>query len=49
VEIKEWLFKPFVPLLPPYNKYGLFIRVEPTKEIHRNFIADKENKEKALK
>lgn len=39
VELKEWLFKPFVPLsLLPFNKNDLFISVEPSA----NMAIDKE-------
>ncbi|MBK5196125.1 MAG: septal ring lytic transglycosylase RlpA family protein [Proteiniphilum sp.] len=42
VEIKEWAFRPFVPILLPFNRYGLFVPVKSTEEVLNNLKVDKE-------
>ena len=42
VEIKEWEFNPFyVPILIPFNSYGLFIPVKTAAEVLENLTIDK--------
>jgi len=42
VEIKEWEFNPFyVPILIPFNSYGLFIPAKTATEVLDNLTIDK--------
>lgn len=42
VEVREWLFRPFIPLELPFNRYGLFIPVSTTGELRDSLKIDKE-------
>lgn len=42
VEVREWLFRPFIPLLLPFDRYGLFLPVRSTEEIRKSLRVDKE-------
>ncbi len=42
VEIKEWVFNPFyIPILVPFDAYGLFIPVKTAAEVLDNLAIDK--------
>jgi len=42
VEVREWLLRPFIPLLLPFDRYGLLIPVKSTGEIRQNLKVEKE-------
>ena len=42
VEVREWLSRPYIPLLLPFDRYGLFLPVKSIGEIRQNLKVDKE-------